>query len=148
MYDLLREEHIMPYLQKLVELDGKFVKRGKVFQQEYLLPLYIRVKATIEVSREMIMEIFAARIGELKMTYKFSKDSVTMFWSGEFKEEKMMESVKEKFGCLKQFTISFVQKGMEIKVSKEDLSDNYHHIMEKLAELMKEAGQKSTVQWV
>jgi len=41
-----------------------------------------------------------------------------MFWSGEFKEEKMLEKVKEKLGSFKHFTISFVQKGMEIKVSR------------------------------
>lgn len=48
---------------------------------------------------------------------------------------------------MKQFTVSFVQKGMEIKISKEDLVENYHHIMEKLSELMKDAGEKSVSQW-
>lgn len=31
-----------------------------------------------------------------------------MFWSGEFKEEKIIEKVKEHFGSLKQFTIQFI----------------------------------------
>ena len=95
------------------------------------------MKATVEVSREIILEILLARLTQLKMSYECSKDSITMFCSGEFKEEQLVEKVKDKFGCLKQFTVSFVQKGMEIKISKKDLTGNYHLIMEKLAELMK-----------
>ena len=41
--------------------------------------------------------------------------------------------MKDKFGCLKQFTVSFVKKGMEIEISKQDLVENYHHIMEKMS---------------
>ena len=93
------------------------------------------------------MEILLARLTQLKMSYECSKDSITMFWSGEFKEEKIVEQLKENFGCLKQFTVSFVKKGMEIKISKEDLCENYHNIMEKLSELMKEVGEKSKTQW-
>ena len=36
---------------------------------------------------------------------------------------------------------------MEIKISKKDLVENYHHIMEKLSELMKDAGEKGVSQW-
>ena len=88
-----------------------------------------------------------ARLTQLKMTYECSKDSITMFWSGEFKEEKIVEQLKKKFGSLKEFTVSFVKKGMEIKISKEDLCQNYHLIMEKMTELMKEVGEKSKTQW-
>jgi hypothetical protein len=34
------------------------------------------------------MEVLNERLGQLKMTYKCHKDTITMFWSGEFKEEK------------------------------------------------------------
>ena len=80
------------------------------------------------------------------MSYQFSKDSITMLWDAEFDEEKIVQKVKEKFGCLKQFTISFVQKKMEIKISREELVQNYHQIMTKLSELMKEAGVKGAEQ--
>ncbi len=30
--------------------------------------------------------------------------------------------MKEKFGSLKQLTVNYVQKGLEIKVSKKDLA--------------------------
>ena len=83
------------------------------------------------------MEAFAERMTKLKMSIRCSKDSIIMFWSGEFKEEKIIEKVKEHFGSLKQFTIQFVQKGMEIKISKDELIENYHHIMEKMTEIMK-----------
>ena len=46
----------------------------------------MRVRATVEVSREIMMEILAARLSEIKMSYECSKDTVTMFCSGEFKE--------------------------------------------------------------
>jgi hypothetical protein len=32
------------------------------------------------------MEMFTERLGQLRMTYKCHKDTITMFWSGEFKE--------------------------------------------------------------
>ena len=59
----------------------------------------------------------------------------------------MVEQLKEKLSCLKQFTVNFAKKGMEIQISKDDLIENYHHIMEKLPELMKEAGHKGASQW-
>jgi len=147
LYNLLKEQHLLPYVQKMMEMNENLIMKGKNIHQKNILPLLMRVKATIEVSREMMMEILAARLSQLKMTYECSKDSVTMFWSGEFKEEKMVEELKEKLSCLKQFTVNFAKKGMEIKISKEDLVENYHHIMEKLPELMKEAGEKSATQW-
>ena len=75
------------------------------------------------------MEIFAEKLAQLKMTYKCQKDTITMFWGGEFKEEKVIEKIKENFGSIKQFTLNFVQKGLEIKISKKDLAENYHNIM-------------------
>lgn len=95
----------------------------------------------------MFFEVFADRISKLKMTYQCSKDSITMFWSGEFKEEKILEKVKENLGSFKQFTINFVQKGMEIKISRQDLIENYHHVMEKLSDIIQEVSSKSVEQW-
>jgi hypothetical protein len=37
--------------------------------------------------------VLAERLGQLKMTYKVSKDSVTMFFTGEFDEEKILSRV-------------------------------------------------------
>jgi len=93
------------------------------------------------------MEIFADKLAQLKMTYKCQKDTITMFWSGEFKEEKVMEKIKENFGSIKQFTVNFVQKGLEIKISKKDLAENYHIIMTMLTELLKNVSTKSIEQW-
>lgn len=50
-------------------------------------------------------------------------------------------------GNFKQFTVSFVQKGMEIKISRNDLIENYHHIMTMLTEVMKVVSEKSLEQW-
>jgi hypothetical protein len=40
-------------------------------------------------------------MSELKMSYKYSKDHITMYWNGEFKEEKIVEKIKAKFGELR-----------------------------------------------
>jgi len=42
----------------------------------------------------MLLEIFAERVCQLKMTYQCSRDTITMFWSGEFKEEKVLAKIK------------------------------------------------------
>lgn len=55
-----------------------------------MVPLFLRIRATVEVSREIMMEAFAERLNQLQMTYKCSKDSITMFCSGEFSEEKIV----------------------------------------------------------
>jgi len=58
-----------------------------------------------------------------------------------------LAKIKENMGNFKQFTVSFVQKGMEIKISRNDLIENYHHIMTMLTEVMKVVSEKSLEQW-
>lgn len=93
------------------------------------------------------MEVLAERLGQLKMTYKVSKDGVTMFFTGEFDEEKILARVGQNITSFKQFTINFVQKGMEIKISKRDLFENYHTVVEKLTEIVRGVSTKSIEQW-
>lgn len=81
------------------------------------------------------------------MTYKVSKDSVTMFFTGDFEEEKILARVAENINCFKQFTIQFVQKGMEIQISKRELFENYNHVLEKLTRIVKGVSTKSIEQW-
>ena len=146
IYNSFKKRGLLPYLQYFVQMNENLMAQGKEYHQEYVKPLLLRIRASVEVSREIMMEMLAARISDLKMSYQFSKDSITMLWDAEFDEEKIVQKVKEKFGCLKQFTISFVQKKMEIKISREELVQNYHQIMTKLSELMKEAGVKGAEQ--
>jgi hypothetical protein len=70
-----------------------------------------------------------------------------MLFSGEFEEEKVMKRVTDNIANFKQFTISFVQKGMEIKISKKDFYQNYVTIMEKITEIVKGVSTKSIEQW-
>jgi len=97
------------------------MQRGREISAEYVMPLFITFKATVLVSREMMMETLAERLGQLKMTYKVSKDGVTMFFTGEFEEEKILARVSQNLSSFRQLTVSFVQKGMEIRISKRDL---------------------------
>jgi len=43
--------------------------------------------------------------------------------------------------------VNFVQKGLEIKISKKDLVENYHNIMNMLTEMLKGVSEKSIEQW-
>ena len=119
------------------------LNQGKLYVKNHLAPIYVTIKATLIVSKELLMEIFAEKLAQLKMTYKCQKDTITMFWGGEFKEEKVIEKIKENFGSIKQFTLNFVQKGLEIKISKKDLAENYHNIMKMLTEILKDVSTKS-----
>ena len=82
-------------------LKENLVSKGKNVNKSIIIPLYLRVRATVEVSRELILEAFSTKMSELKMSYKYSKDHITMYWNGEFKEEKIVEKINEKFGELR-----------------------------------------------
>ena len=84
-----------------MSMKESIVRKGKNVNKSIIIPLYLRVRATVEVSRELILEAFSTRMSELKMSYKYSKDHITMYWNGEFKEEKIVEKINEKFGELR-----------------------------------------------
>lgn len=58
-----------------------------------------------------------------------------------------MARVSQNISSFKNFTISFVQKGMEIKVSKKDLYENYHTVVEKLNEVVQGVSTKGVERW-
>ena len=59
------------------------------------------------------------------MTYKTHKDSVIMFFSGNFNEDTLKQKLSEGIEGFKQMTIKIVNKGLEVKVDKESLIKNY-----------------------
>lgn len=117
----LKTELICAPVHKLAKFNQSLLLKGKALSQEYILPLFITFKATVLVSRELMMEVLAERLGQLKMTYNVSKDGVTMFFTGEFDEEKILARVGQNLSSFRQLTVNFVQKGMEIRISKRDL---------------------------
>ena len=88
--------------------------------------------------------MFTSVMNNLKIGYKFSKESVTMVFSGEFNKQDTLAKIKESYGFLKQVGIKFVQRGMEIKFTKKDLLDNYHCIMQKTSVFAQEVKAIST----
>jgi hypothetical protein len=44
-------------------------------------------------------------------------------------------------------TVHFVQKGMEISISKRDLFEDYHTVVEKLSEIVRGVSSKGIEQW-
>lgn len=118
--------HATEYTQELVE-------KGKVMSERHLLPLYITLKATLIVSKEMLMETLAQRLGDLKMTYEVSKDTVTMFVTGDFSEQKIISKIESNVEAFKDMTVKFIQKGLEIKISRKELFTNYELVVLKLS---------------
>ena len=94
------------------------------------------------------METLAERLGQLKMTYEVSKDTITMLFAGQFEEEKILSRVSSNIDSFKQFTVSFVKKGMEIKISRKDLQQNFTLVSDKLSEIVKGVSEKSVEHWV
>lgn len=53
--DHLRQELFTLPLHRVAELNGAIVQKGRAVTAHYLLPLFITFKATVLVSREMLM---------------------------------------------------------------------------------------------
>ena len=70
-----------------------------------------------------------------------------MFFAGDFQEEKILARFGENINSFKQLTVQFVQKGMEIKISKRELFENYNTVVEKLTRVVQGVSSKSMEQW-
>lgn len=69
-----------------------------------------------------------------------------MFVSGEFNEEKIIGKIEANMESFKQLTVKFVQKGLEIKISKKELFENYQSIILKLSEILNDIKDKGKTQ--
>ena len=59
----------------------------------YCMPIYITLKATVLVTKEMVFEILENRIQNMKVSYEVSKDTVTMLIGGKFNEEQIKAKI-------------------------------------------------------
>lgn len=116
---------------------------GKNYTVQYVVPLYISLKATLLVSKEMMIEFLESFISEAKMTYESSKDHVVMFVGGNFKEENIRKKVLEGIDSFRDFTVRVVNKGLEIRVDRKSLVENYDQFALKFLEIVKEVREKS-----
>lgn len=66
------------------------IKQGQVYVNTYVLPLYIKLKATLIVSKEILLELLETGLDDMRMTYSVSKDTVTMLIGGKFEEDKII----------------------------------------------------------
>lgn len=69
------------------------IKKGEEYVHTYILPSYIKLKATLIVAKEILLEMLETGLGDMKMTYSVSKDTVTMLIGGQFDEEKIIEKI-------------------------------------------------------
>lgn len=85
----------------------------------------------------------AHRLNEMKMSYKNHKGSVVMFFSGNFNEEKLKQKLSEGIEGFKQITVKIVSKGLEVKVDRESLVENYDKFAIEFLNTVKELREKS-----
>jgi hypothetical protein len=71
------------------------ITKGKQYVYTNILPLYIKLKATILVFKDIMIELLENGLDDMKMTYTVSKDTVTMLIRGKFEEDKIIEKISE-----------------------------------------------------
>lgn len=118
------------------------IKQGQVYANTYVLPLYIKLKATLIVSKEILLELLETGLDDMRMTYSVSKDTVTMLIGGKFEEDKIIEKINSGMENFKELTVKVVKKGLEIKVDKKSLYENYEIFSLKVLEVIREMRQK------
>lgn len=85
---------------------------GKRYAMGKGMPLFIHLKAFLIVSHEMLCSFLEDKINDLKMGYESHKDSVVMFFSGNFKEDVLKEKLSQGIQGFKQITFKIVNKGL------------------------------------
>ena len=65
-----------------------------------------------------------------------------MFVAGNFNEEKLKKNVLEGIDSFKDFTIKIVSKGLQIRVDRKSLVENYDQFAVKFLEVVKELKEK------
>lgn len=93
LFQALFREYVLKSRLMTHEKVQALIKMGRNYSVEYLVPLYINIKATLIVTWEMLIEFLESRLKDIKLTYESSKDHVVMFVSGSFNEENIRQKV-------------------------------------------------------
>ena len=74
--------YIYHYSNEAYSKGYAFIKAGN----EFSIPYFISLKATLIVSKELLMEFLSSRFNNMKLSYESSKDMVVMLVNGKFDE--------------------------------------------------------------
>lgn len=85
----------------------------------------------------MLIEFVENCLNDIKLTYESSKDNVTMFVAGNFNEEGIKKKISEGIDTFKNMTVKVVNRGLEIKIDRQSLVENYDQFAVKLLEIVK-----------
>ena len=118
-------DYIIFYVQEAKKYNMALVKKGQSYAYTYLLPMCIKLKATLIITKEILFELLETGLDDVKMTYSVSMDTVTMLISGKFDEDKIIQQINSGMKNFKELTVKVVKKGLEIKVDKQSLYQNY-----------------------
>ena len=112
VFNKVLNDYIIFYAQEAKNYNMVLIKKGQEYVQTYILPMYIKLKATLIVSKEIMMELLESSFTDMKMTYTVSKDTVTMLIGGKFDEEKILEKINSGMENFKESTVKVVKKGL------------------------------------
>lgn len=86
IFNKIVKDYVMFYYQQAQKYNMALVKKGKEYFYVNVFPLYIKLKAALLVSKEILIEMLENRLDDMKMTYSVSKDTVTMLIGGKFED--------------------------------------------------------------
>jgi len=138
VFNKIVNDYIIFYAQEAKNYNMALIKKGEQYAYTYVLPMYIKLRATLIVAKEIMFELLESGLDDMKMTYSVSKDTVTMLIGGKFDEEKIVERINSGMENFKELTVKVVKKGLEIKVDKQSLYQNYELFSLKILEAIRE----------
>jgi len=83
-----------------------------------------------------------SKLNDFRLSYESSKDNVVMFVHGNFNEEKIKQRVFEGIDSFKKFTIKVVNRGLEIRVDRQSLMENYDTFATNFLKVIQELREK------
>jgi hypothetical protein len=65
----LKKVYLLDNYSKITQYNQALLSKARSLAAQYIIPLYITLKAITIVTKEMIMEMITERLGKLRMSY-------------------------------------------------------------------------------
>lgn len=69
MFNKIVNDYVIFYAQGAKNYNMALIRRGQEYVHTYIFPMYIKLKATVIVAKEIFMEWLESGLGEMKMSY-------------------------------------------------------------------------------
>lgn len=84
VFNKIMNDYIIFYTQEARNYNMALIKKGESYVYTYIFPMYIKLKATLIITKEILLELLETSLDDMKMSYSVSKDTVTMLIGGKF----------------------------------------------------------------